>query len=150
MEKAIYFDMDGTIANLYAVEGWLEMLREYDPTPYMQAKVMLNMAVFARLLNKLQKQGYHIGIVSWLSKQPTPFYDIAVICTKMEWLQKHLPSVEFNEIKIIAYGTPKSQAVKYGGGILFDDERGNREQWQGQAYDEKNILEILKNLVKNT
>ena len=150
MEKAIYFDMDGTIANLYAVEGWLEMLREYDPTPYMQAKAMLNMALFARLLNKLQKQGYHIGIVSWLSKQPTPFYDIAVTCTKMQWLQKHLPSVEFDEIKIIAYGTPKSQAVKYGGGILFDDEQGNRKEWQGQAYDEKNILEILKNLVKNT
>jgi hypothetical protein len=32
---------------------------------------------------------------------------------------------------------------------LFDDEQGNRNEWQGQAYDEKNILEILKNLVKN-
>ena len=26
-EKAIYFDMDGPIANLYAVENWLPMLR---------------------------------------------------------------------------------------------------------------------------
>lgn len=33
MIKKIYFDMDGTIANLYAVEGWLPMLRAYDPTP---------------------------------------------------------------------------------------------------------------------
>ena len=25
--KAIYFDMDGTIADLYGYEGWLEMLQ---------------------------------------------------------------------------------------------------------------------------
>ena len=148
-EKAIYFDMDGTIANLYAVEGWLTMLRAYNPAPYEQAKVMLNMSTLARLLNKLQKQGYHIGIVSWLSKCPTKEYDMAVAKAKYTWLYKHLPSVEFDEIKIVAHGTPKSQVVLYGGGILFDDEQGNREQWQGKAYDEKNILEILKNLVKN-
>jgi phosphoglycolate phosphatase-like HAD superfamily hydrolase len=149
MEKAIYFDMDGTIANLYGVENWLDMLRAYNPAPYEQAKVMVNMSHLARVLNKLQKQGYHIGIVSWLSKCPTREYDMAVTKAKYTWLYKHLPSVEFDEIKIVAHGTPKSQAVKYGGGILFDDEQGNRKEWKGQAYDEKNILEILKKLSKN-
>ncbi|MBQ7977672.1 MAG: hypothetical protein IJ301_03715 [Clostridia bacterium] len=149
-EKAIYFDMDGTIANLYAVEGWLGMLRAYDPTPYEQAKVMVNMSTLARLLNKLKTKGYHIGIVSWLSKIPQPIYDTQVKQAKRKWLMQHLPSVEFDEIKIVAHGTPKSQAVLYSGGILFDDEQGNRNEWKGQAYDEKNILEILKNLSKNT
>ena len=79
MEKAIYFDMDGTIADLYAVSGWLEMLRAYDETPYEQAQVMLNMAQLARALNKLKAQGYVIGIVSWLSKCPTAEYDKKVI-----------------------------------------------------------------------
>ena len=125
------------------------MLRAYNPAPYEQAKVMVNMSQLARVLNQLKAKGYHIGIVSWLSKQPTREYDIAVTKAKYTWLNKHLPSVEFDEIKIVAHGTPKSQAVKYGGGILFDDEQGNRNEWQGQAYDEKNILEILKNLVKN-
>lgn len=148
-EKAIYLDMDGTIANLYAVENWLPMLRAYNPTPYEQAKVMVNMSQLARVLNQLKAKGYHIGIVSWLSKQPTREYDMAVAKAKYTWLYKHLPSVEFDEIKIVAHGTPKSQVVLYGGGILFDDEQGNRNEWQGQAYDEKNILEILKNLVKN-
>ena len=32
--KMICFDMDGTIADLYAVENWLPMLRAFDPTPY--------------------------------------------------------------------------------------------------------------------
>ena len=149
MEKAIYFDMDGTIANLYGVENWLDMLRKYNPAPYEQAKVMVNMSQLARVLNKLQKQGYHIGIVSWLSKCPTKEYDMAVAKAKYTWLYKHLPSVEFDEIKIVAHGIPKSTAVLYGGGILFDDEQGNRKEWKGQAYDEKNILEILKKLSKN-
>ena len=149
MEKAIYFDMDGTIANLYEVENWLDMLRKYNPTPYEQAKVMVNMSQLARVLNQLKAKGYHIGIVSWLSKEPTREYDMAVAKAKYAWLYKHLPSVEFDEIKIVAHGTPKSTAVLYGGGILFDDEQGNRKEWKGQAYDEKNILEILKKLSKN-
>ena len=148
-EKAIYFDMDGTLASLYEVENWLPMLRAYNPAPYEQAKVMVNMAHLARVLNQLKAKGYYIGIVSWLSKEPTKEYDKKVINAKQKWLKKHLASVEFDEIKIVAHGTPKSTAVLYGGGILFDDEQGNRNEWQGQAYDEKNILEILKNLVKS-
>ena len=147
-EKAIYFDMDGTIANLYAVENWLPMLRAFNPAPYEQAKVMVNMSQLARVLNKLQKQGWHIGIVSWLSKCPQPAYDLLVVNAKYGWLHKHLKSVHFDEIKIVAHGTPKSQVVQYGGGILFDDEQGNRNEWKGQAYDEKNILKILQELVK--
>lgn len=148
MEKAIYFDMDGTIANLYGVDGWLEKLQAYNPAPYEQAKVMVNMATLARMLNKLQKQGWHIGIVSWLSKMPTREYDMAVEKAKYTWLYKHLPSVEFDEIKIVSHGVPKGTVVAYPNGILFDDEQPNRTAWKGQAYDEKKILEILKNLSK--
>ena len=31
--STFYLDMDGTIANLYAVDGWLPKLRAFDPTP---------------------------------------------------------------------------------------------------------------------
>ena len=34
MKTTIWFDMDGTIANLYGVPGWLSYLQESDPTPY--------------------------------------------------------------------------------------------------------------------
>jgi hypothetical protein len=33
------------------------------------------------------------------------------------------------------------------GGILFDDEEKNRKDWNGIAYDETDILEILAGLV---
>ena len=41
MKKEIWFDMDGTIADLYGVENWLEMLIAEDPTPYAVAKPLL-------------------------------------------------------------------------------------------------------------
>lgn len=144
--NAIYFDMDGTIANLYNVPNWLEMLRAYDPTPYQMATPLVRMASLARVLNRLQREGYRIGIVSWLSKEPTPEYDMAVTEAKLEWLHIHLASVQFDEIHIVPYGTPKSQVVDFSEGILFDDEQKNREEWQGTAYDVQNIIEVLRGL----
>ena len=74
-KRTIWFDMDGTIADLYNVENWLPKLRSYDPSPYAEAKVMWNMSLLARYLNKLQKLGYWIGIISWASKDSTKEYD---------------------------------------------------------------------------
>lgn len=144
--KAIYFDMDGTIANLYAVENWLEDLQNKNTRPYEQAKVMLKMNVLARLLNKLQKEGYIIGVVSWLAKNSTQEYNERVTQAKVDWLHKHLPSVQWNELHIVEYGTPKQTVVQHNKGILFDDEEQNRTNWTGTAYDVDNIIEVLKGL----
>lgn len=146
MTKAIYFDMDGTIANLYGVEDWLPKLRAYDPSPYADALPLIRFSVLARMLNRLQRNGYTLGIISWLSKDPDPTYGEAVTVAKLEWLAKHLPSVKWDEIHIVAYGTPKQTLAEYPDGILFDDEAQNREKWLGIAFDETDIIEILKGL----
>lgn len=146
MQKAIYFDMDGTIANLYAVENWLPKLRAYDATPYAEAAPMVHLATLARVLHRLQANGYHIGIVSWLSKDPDPAYGEAVTEAKREWLAKHLPSVSWDEIVIVPYGTPKASVVQFPMGVLFDDEKPNREAWQGEAFDVAQILADLRSL----
>ena len=143
MERKIWFDLDGTVANLYAVEGWLEMLRAYDPTPYAKAEPMVNMSALARLLHKAQRMGYEVGVISWLSKTSTAEYDIVVTETKIEWLRKHLPSVEWDEVKIVAYGTPKHELCS---GILFDDEEHNRNAWGEGAYEPSEILNFLRGL----
>lgn len=145
MTKAIWFDMDGTIANFYGVSGWLECLMASDPYPYKVAEPLVNMNSLARLLNRLQREGWHIGIVSWLSKTGTAEFNKAVTATKLEWLHRHLHSVEWNEINIVPYGTPKHEVVSVKG-ILFDDEKPNRDNWIGTAYDVDNIIEILKGL----
>ena len=143
MNKKICFDMDGTFADLYAVEGWLPMLRGHNPFPYANAKPMFNMAVFARLLHKAQRLGYEVCVLSWLAKDSTPEYDKAVTMAKLAWLEKHLPSVEWNEIHIVAYGTPKHEVCK---GVLFDDEEHNRNMWGKGAYEPSEIFEFLRGL----
>jgi hypothetical protein len=57
-----------------------------------------------------------------------------------------LKSVNFNEIKIVRYGTDKNIVLKNPNDILFDDEIGNREKWNGKAYDVTNIIETLRGL----
>ena len=145
--KAIYFDMDGTIANLYGVEGWLPMLEGHDATPYKRATTLVNMRVLARLLNKAQREGYTIGVVSWLAKGSTPQYDTEVRKAKMEWLNIHLHSVQWDEVHIVEYGTPKHNIVGHPNGVLFDDELHNRKMWTGTAYDVQDIVGIIKGLL---
>ena len=144
----IWFDMDGTIVDLYGVENWLPMLINSDPTPYEIARPLVNLSRLARYLNRLQKMGYEIGVISWLSKSSTPEYDALVAGAKMFWLGLHLPSVKWNEIKIVPYGTNKWEMC--GDGCLFDDEARNREAWvNGAAYEPNKIFEILTEFVKS-
>ena len=142
----IFFDMDGTIADLYGVEGWLDCLIASDTLPYEIAKPLVRLSALARILNRLQKQGYRIGIISWLSKSGSAEYNEAVTEAKLEWLSKHLASVNFDEINIVPYGTPKQNFSKSASDILFDDEAKNRQNWNGQAFDVNNIIEILKGM----
>ena len=146
MTKTINFDMDGTFVNLYGVENWLDYLINEDATPYEIAKPLFNMSLFARYLNKLQNEGWEIAIVTWLSKNATNDYNRKVAKAKIEWLNKHLPSVEWDRVTILEYGTPKQIYCDYEGDILFDDELNNRANWNGVAFDVENIIEVLKTL----
>jgi hypothetical protein len=141
--KQINFDLDGTLADLYGVADWLGYLTAKDTTPYAIAKPLVNLSALARVLNRLQRNGYMLCIISWLAKNSNEDYDNRVTATKITWLKNHMPSVKWDKVNIVKYGTPKSTC---GQGILFDDEEPNRIEWKGQAYDVNNIVEILKTL----
>ena len=142
----INFDMDGTIADLYGVENWLDYLIAEDAFPYETAEPLLRLSALARRLNNLQKNGYNLAIISWLSKSGTDEYNAEVEAVKRAWLKKHLPSVKWDAIHIVPYGTPKQNFCENSLDILFDDEARNRENWTGRAYDVNNIMEILKEI----
>lgn len=144
MIKEINFDMDGTIADLYGVENWLEDLLHEDTRPYAEARPLINLQQLARLLNRLAAQGYKINIISWTSRNGSAAYNEAVATVKRNWLAVHLRSVRFSKIEILPYGTPKEL---FGSGILFDDEAHNREAWGEGAHNEKEIFDVLKSLL---
>ena len=146
MATTIFFDMDGTIADLYGVENWLDYLIASDSLPYEIAKPLVKLNSLARVLNRLQKQGYRIGVIRQLAKNSNASYDEKVTKAKQDWLKKHLSSVDFNEIHIVKYGTPKQTFAKTENDILFDDEEKNRTEWTGKAFDVNEIIEILKGI----
>lgn len=140
----IYFDMDGTIADLYRVKNWLPRLRGYDAKIYAEARPLCNMNTLARQLNKIQRNGVKIGVISWGSKDKDPAFLEAVRTEKMRWLHQHLKSVSFDEIHIVEYGTKKTAFRSSSDDILFDDEIGNLMDWGMGGFHPDAINEVLK------
>lgn len=144
----IALDMDGTIADFYGVTGWLDDLRANSVRPYVEAKPLCNFSLLARYLNKLQKEGAQICIVSWGSKSGDEAFLREVRKAKEEWLSRHLPSVHWNSIDVVAYGTPK-QSIQSG--YLWDDEEHNRVDWESvdgnRAFGAETLLKDLQRLL---
>ena len=149
MTKTLVFDMDGTIANLYGVENWLEMLRAEDPTPYIVAQPMYDMDTLKVILEMLKLQGWTIAVTSWLSMGSTREYDKLVRQAKREWLERY--DFPFDEIHLVAYGTTKANCTRKNGGyqILVDDNEKVRNDWNlgGTINANENILEKLVELL---
>ena len=147
--KVLVFDMDGTIANLYGVNGWLEDLRNYNPRPYIVAEPMYDMEVLIAILSLLKLKGWKIAVTSWLSKESTKEYDDMVRKAKREWLTKYQFPVD--EIHLVKYGTTKASCTRKLGGyqILVDDNAEVRKGWHlGDTINaNENILEKLVDLL---
>ncbi len=149
MNRTLVFDMDGTIANLYGVENWLEDLRAYNPRTYRVAEPMYDMEVLKTILLALKAQGWKIVVTSWLSKESTREYDNLLRVEKREWIER----VEFtaDEIHIVKYGTTKANCTRKLGGfqVLVDDNAEVRKGWHlGDTINaNENILEKLVDLL---
>ena len=151
--KMVCFDMDGTIADLYGVEGWLEMLREENAKPYELAKPMWNMNELNEVLRELQKQGIEIRIITWLSMNSSEEYKEKTRQAKIEWLKRM--NFPYNKFHGVAYGTTKANSIRQcldlgEQAILIDDNAKVRKGWNwGETIDPttQNIIEMLKALI---
>lgn len=145
--------MDGTIADLYAVENWLEMLRAYNARPYEIAEPMWDMVELNMVLAELKANGYEIAIITWLSKDSTAEYDNAVRLAKRQWLENM--GFEYDYFHGVKYGTTKANTIRrymdgYENAILIDDNDKVRNGWTlGGTINpaEENIIEVLKGLL---
>lgn len=149
MEKKIFFDMDGTIADLYGVDNWVDYLRAFDPMPYAVARPLVNPAELASTLFLARCLGWEVNIISWLSLDNNKQFNKRTRDAKREWLKKNIPFV-FDYIHLIKYGSPKHYIGK---GILIDDNDKVIAGWRksgGIAIDAKlpNWLDTLSKEVK--
>lgn len=152
MNKTLVFDMDGTLANFYGVDGWLEDLHNESTRPYDIAKPLYNMEVLNAILDLLRAQGWTIAITTWLAKGSTKAFDDMVRASKIAWLQKY--NFSYDEIHLVRYGTTKANCTRKNGGvqILVDDNEKIRKGWHlGATIDaNKNIIDELINLLEET
>ena len=150
ISKMICFDMDGTIADLYAIPNWLTKLRAEDASPYAEAAPMWDMEKLRDILLKLISKGWEIRVISWLSKDSTEEYKETVRQAKREWLTRY--DFPADKVHLVAYGTTKADCVRRiaEAAILVDDNEKVRNGWHlGETIDPMNgdLLERLEELL---
>lgn len=112
----IFFDMDGTLFDLYGVPDWLPRLRAEDASPYIEAAPLLNLQNLGETLQTLQNNGVRIGVISWLSKDATATYKKAIRRAK----KKPLPPSPANLMKFILCNMEHQKgSLQRMAGIIF-------------------------------
>lgn len=146
--KIVYFDMDGTLADFFGVDGWLDDLMNHSTRPYAIAEPLFAIEQLESLAKYFMCMGYSIGVISWCSKENDRDFDREVRKVKRQWLKENFPHCD--KIHIVKYGTPKWQvAVKDDPDemILVDDTMENLIDWQnhgGTPMTIENMSELIK------
>lgn len=123
--NTIYFDMDGTIADLYTVSNVFTRLDSFDATPYSEA---LPIEKNISLLKDYKSKGYKVVILSCLSKITNDKMDKDTCTNKDKWLNRYVGKEYIDERIYIPYTKHKEDYVKESG-ILVDDDATIRQNW---------------------
>ena len=148
MNKILVFDMDGTMADLYGVDGWLDDLRAYRTRPYAEARPLVDMDELRTLLLLFKQMGGKVVVTTWLAKEADKAYDDAVRIVKKAWLDMWM--FPYDELHMVRYGTTKANCTRrHGNGqTLFDDNAKIRKGWHlGDAVDAVDMMDYIRGLV---
>ena len=153
--RMIVWDMDGTMADLYGVDGWLEMLRAENPLPYEIAKPMWDMERLVNVIRGLQDFGIEQRIVTWLSMDSSEEYKTETRRAKREWLEQF--DFPYDHFHGVQFGATKADSVRKfladdETAILIDDSFKVREGWHlGETIDptETDVIDFLETLLES-
>lgn len=143
--KSIWFDMDGTIAELYKVEGWLVSLREGDWNVYAECEPRTHAERIRSAVEALVAHGWQVGVITWASKGIDWGKDLdAIRDVKFNWLCENFPEIADGRFACIPYGYSKAQFLEemgdnYSLAYLVDDNREVRAEWRSHGERFKTI-----------
>lgn len=118
MSKLVYFDMDGTISDLYGVSNIFNRLDSLDASVYYEAKPINK---YIDMLKEFHNMGYKVIILSCLGMISEKQFDIDTINNKNRWLDEYVGDKYIDERIYLPYTKHKEQYItEYG--ILVDDD----------------------------
>lgn len=126
--KTLFFDMDGTLAALFFVKGFSEMLKNEDTTPYEIARPLYNTEEMKEVITALKNKGWRIGIISYTGNECSQEFVEKTIEVKKAWLEKYFPYAD--EIHIVKPEISKTEFANSADDILIDDSTKNRTEWE--------------------
>lgn len=130
--KNIYFDMDGTIADLYAYPNWLEHLQN-EQSDFERLAPMVDMVVLNVLMAELKKTDKAVfSIATWLPMNASEDFEETCADDKIEWVFAHFGTELYKNMHCMKYGTPKHTCVGRKltkNDVLVDDNMEVLTEW---------------------
>ena len=156
MSVKVFFDLDGTLFNLYGKTNWLEMLRTETAGAFEGSFLPeIDLTEFYLTIEKLSIYGIQFAVISWLPMQASPEYEEICREEKNNWILENLPFV--SEVSIVPYGIPKQDCIikRAQRMILLDDNKEICETWETakqrkaiQITKDWTVVHALKNLLE--
>lgn len=111
MTRKIYFDMDGTIFDLYGKSNWLEQI-ENEESEVFKGNFLpeINIVELNKVIGELSILGVQFGIITWLPMGASPEYEEICRAEKLEWIKKNMPCI--TEFNCTSYGIPKQKSIQ--------------------------------------
>lgn len=134
--NSIWFDMDGTIAELYKVKDWLPALRSNDWSVYDRCLPRAHYERINAAIEALIENGWQVGVITWASKGIDWGKELdAITEIKFDWLCRFFPALADGKFACIPYGYNKAKYLtemgsSYGLAYLVDDNKEVRAAWR--------------------
>ena len=141
----IWFDMDGTIADLYNHKDWLKRLRNNDSTIFEDLETTNFIAELIADLNEqidsweIDRKNITFGIITWTSMEATYQMQLDSSKSKAIWARRFSDNYGLNinfdtHFISLPYGTPKQSGLarveNKGYHILIDDNQEVLDTWE--------------------
>lgn len=144
--KKIYFDMDGTVADLYGEKNWLNNLRNEREGSFINLRPLVDMNELAMVCHQLMNLGYSFGVITWLPMGAS--YEFERVCEeeKRAWVEEFMPWV--SEFYAQSYGVPKQYAPSKRAAemILVDDNAEVRAMWNTEV--QRSSIDATQDIIK--